>query len=161
MIPDLAGLLGLRGRPGWRQGRQAVPRRTFDIDQCAGSQPTAGFESFGSQGQKIGVEGRIEEHDIEGAPGPPEEAQRVAMLHFGATGAPLGEAGPQLTRGGRIAFHERDVDGPPGEGLETERAAAGEQVEAPCSRHAWAEPVEEGFAYAVGRWANFGGGWKA
>src|ERR1700730_18312303 len=90
MILDLAGLLGFRGRPGWWQGREAGPRWAFDIDERAGAQPPPVFQPVGRQGQKIGVERRIEEHDVEGATGATEKAQRVPVLDLRAARRPLG-----------------------------------------------------------------------
>ena len=155
MIPDLAGLLGLRGRPRWWQGRQAGPRRALDINQRARCQPATGFQALGGKLRKIGIERWVEENDVEGTPGAPEKAQRVAMLNLGAAGAPLGEARAQLPSRGPVALDEGNLRGSPREGFEAKRAAPSEEIEATRSRQARPQPVEERFTHPVRSGANF------
>jgi len=56
----------------------------------------------------------------------------------------------RVVEGRTIVLHHHHARGAARGGLETERAAAGEEVEAGAVVQALAEPVEEGFAHAVG-----------
>ena len=101
MIPDLTGLLRPDGRPGSRNGRQSVARRTFDVDQRCRRQPPPALEQLRGAPQQVLGEGGIEEHNIERLrwrPAP-EELSRIASLDARALRTPFAESRNKLARG--------------------------------------------------------------
>src|ERR1700722_3167369 len=59
--------------------------------------------------------------------------------------------------GGSVIFNEEDVFGAPAQGLDADRAGAGEKIEEAGARDSGGENVEEGFAEPVAGGAEVGG----
>lgn len=65
---------------------------------------------------------------------------------------------PQHRRRGKVVVNQHDAARPPGQRLETERAATGEQVEAVAALHLTGQPVEQRLPNSAERGAHRGAG---
>lgn len=82
---------------------------------------------------------------------PGEETFRVAADHRHLRGAERGAAALEFGQRDAVLFHHHHARGAARRGLEAERAAAGEKIQAGKAGQILAEPVEQRFAHAVGR----------
>lgn len=137
-----------------RRQQRLLANRPLDVNQRPGGQPAAGCKTRGSLGPKARVEGRIQEHDVEGSRWPGQDRKGIAFEHLGAVCAEArdrraqgpGKAGITLDqdRGGRA----------PRECLDSERATTGEKIEATGARDPRCQPVEQRLANTVRRWTQ-------
>ena len=65
---------------------------------------------------------------------------------------------PQHRRRGAVVVNQHDAARPPGQRLEAERAAAGEEVEAVAARHLASQPVEQRLPHPAERGTHRGAG---
>src|SRR5690606_39626594 len=113
-------------------------------------QPAVGFQGGTGGDEQVLVERRVEEDQVEGrrrAAG--EQVQCVLLQYLAAFALQCLQVAAQ--GGDDIAAHVtgQHLGGAAGQGLQGQRPAAGEQVEAAGALDVHAQPVEQGFAYPV------------
>jgi hypothetical protein len=145
-----ARLLRSSVQPTGSSGR-ARDRRRLQVDEGAGREPAVALEPATGFRQHGGVEGRIEENQVELLPRGVEVASGVRADHLSAVTSEVAQPLEQVPRHGRLDVHEHDVRGAARQRLEPQRAAAREQVEAPAADHPLLEPVEQRLAHSVRR----------
>ncbi len=121
MIPDLASLLGFRGRPGGWQGREAGPGRALDIDEARRGASHPPFSSrSAARVRNSESKGGSRKTMSKGRPAPPRKRNASPC----STSAPLAPHSESLARNSRTAaaspLDEGDVGRAPRKGLEPE-----------------------------------------
>ena len=125
------------------------PRRRHPrlAGRCSGVSPGAGESrpvARACGGSRIG--GKLQE-------------RQGGLAPYGAVGGPEPlRVLPQHRRRGAIVVNQHNAARPPGQRLEAERAAAGEEVEAVAARHLAGQPVEERLPHPAERGAHRGAG---
>lgn len=154
MITHRAGLPGPGYRPGRGELRQPRAGLGLDIDQRIGREPVVLLEQPCGLHQRSGGERRVQEHDVEGLRGSGQKAESIAVLDSSPRRLPLREPSAKFLCRHGIPLDKRDMRCSARKRLQTQCAAAGEQVQAAGSPHARCKPVEQGLAHAIGRWTN-------
>jgi len=121
------------------------------IDKTAGGHQLGSGQLHTDRGNQVLTEGRVDKNDIEGAGRILQEGQ--GSHHMAASP----RTGPErlhmvfdLAQGWRRAINEITTGGATGQGLEAQRAAAGEKIEAAGAMNRGRQPVEQGFAHSIG-----------
>lgn len=148
-IADHAGdLFPIRRPVGGQRQIGVIPFR-FQIDPAAVGQPAAGFQRRADRRQQPLPERRIEQHDVEWSSRLAQPGQRFGHLDSRVSGLQPGQIGVQGTDRNRVLFDQHRLRRPARQGFETERAAAGEQIQATRAGQDRSQPVEQGFANPV------------
>ncbi len=136
--------------------RRIERRAGFQVDPRAFGKPRRQVRE--QRRRRILPEGRIEENHVEALAGAADVGQGFARDQFDVFGAQHLQGLAQLRKGLPVLFHHHHAGGAARGGLEAERAAAGEQIEAGEPVQALAEPIEQRLAHTVGRRPQVGTG---
>src|SRR3954468_13357641 len=101
--------------------------------------------------QRILPERRIEENHVELGRVLPQVRERILVHQLDLLRADGVARLPERFENRAVVLHHHDARGAARRGLEAERAAAGEKVEATLAREPLPEPVEQRLAHPVGR----------
>src|SRR5205085_10275244 len=127
------------------RGPRVEPLGGFDVDARAGLQRAR--QQRERAHSEVGCERWIDEGQVETIGRALEVVERIALDDFGL-GAEVARGIAQLPRHRALALDHHDARRAARQRLESERAAAGEEVEAREAVEALAEPVEERLADA-------------
>ena len=95
-------------------------------------------------------EGRVDEYDIERAVRLLQPLQGIGMVHRHDLGpGPARDRACQAAGDGPVLFDEHDLGRAARSGFESQRAGAGEQIDAACADHARTQPVEQRLARSI------------
>src|SRR5580658_1461550 len=152
MIPDLTGMPGLGDTPAFRKCRQRLARRAFDVYLRRGRQPTACFQGCRDRSQQTRRKRGIQKYHIENFWFAGQKAQGVRDMDLrrrGPLAAPQRQGLLKFARRFCGVFHEHSASSAARQRLESQRAAAGEEIEAVRVGDRGTEPVEKGLAHSV------------
>ena len=162
MIVDLAGLAVTAATQTQRQQFFFAPgARRLEVDAARRrEQRHGGLQRLGEQGLvAIVAKRRIEEDEVPAAARRALQGRdRVAALDLDLGRLQAFGIGAQAGCQARVLLAQQHLDGTTRGGLEAQRAAAGEGVEAAQPGQVLTQPVEERLAHAVGRRAQTGPG---
>jgi len=130
----------------------------FHINACSRCQPAMQLQQLTTLLMQIGCKRRVQQHQVKLLCGRLRQPAHCILLdHLQLVGAKQAGIRPQCSSGSSIGFQRSHGSGAARECFKAQRATAGEQVEAAHAYHAELQPVEQGFAHAVGRGTQVGG----
>lgn len=139
-----------------------LPRRSLHVDQSALGYHCRCSQAGAYRIDQGSAEGRVDEHDLVAVAGALQEPRRRHAVAIGPRfrlqyAQVLFDLAQRCSRG----IHEVAAGGAAGQRLETQRAAAGKQVQAAGTVDRRCQPVEQGFAHPVRSRSQALGGGKA
>ncbi len=127
-----------------------IARSRFRIDRAASGHQLPGKKQRANRVDQVFTKWRVEKHNIVGTAGATQESQgRHGVAAGRCAGLQYVQVIPDLAQGRFRGIHKVTTGSAPGQGLQAQCAAAGEQVQASGAVNARGQPVEQGFAHAV------------
>lgn len=155
MIPHLPRLLASDHLPTFRQKRHATVFFCFQVDMGVRCEPAAILQLFTACLQKrMKTIGRVEKYHVERLRRALQIVQRIGLHGQCSMGVQNLDIFAELGDGPRILIDHHRLRRTARQRLETQRAAAGEQIQAAAAGNDVAQPVEQCLAHPVGSGAQ-------
>ena len=145
MVTHLASAFTALQQPSFGQLWQLRSWR-LEVNQASRPNPAAGCEQRAATPQQPTAVGWIQKYDIEWSRLSLEVRHAISHDDVGSARAQHGHVGPQNADHCWIMLNQHRAGGPTRQGLQSERAASGKQIQTIRAHDPGLQPVKQGFA---------------